>query len=88
MNLTTIIDEIASQADDFLEGSTSRDQARAGIAELITVDYNQLAAGDRKKVTDGVMAILEDEGFFDSRYAFDTGSSDGGTTDEEAGGDE
>ncbi|MDR1284462.1 MAG: hypothetical protein LBK99_27170 [Opitutaceae bacterium] len=89
MNLTTIIDDIASQADEFLEGTTSRDQARAGIAELLTADYKQFSSGDRKKITDGVMTILEDEGFFDSRYAVDAeidenGASDGG----DAGGDE
>jgi hypothetical protein len=69
MNLRPIIDEIASQADDFLDGVTSREQARAGIAELLTMDYAGLPAEDRKLVSDHVMAILEDESFFNGGYA-------------------
>jgi len=69
MNLRPIIDEIASQADDFLDGVTSRQQARAGIAELITMDYAGLSADERKLVSDNVMAVLEDESFFNGGYA-------------------
>ena len=69
MNLRPIIDEIASQADEFLAGVTSRDQARAGIAELLTMDYAGLPPEDRKLVSDHVMAILEDESFFDGGFA-------------------
>jgi hypothetical protein len=69
MNLRPIIDEIASQADDFLEGVTSREQARAGIAELITMDYAGLDAAERKLVSDHVMALLEDESFFNGGFA-------------------
>lgn len=69
MNLRPIIDEIASQADDFLHGVTNREQARAGIAELITMDYAQLNPADRKLVSDHVMAELEDENFFDGGFA-------------------
>jgi hypothetical protein len=69
MDLRPIISEIASQADDFLEGVTDRAQARAGIAEFITMDYPQLSAPDRKTVSDAVMAVLEDESFFNGGYA-------------------
>lgn len=69
MNLSAIIQEIASQADDFLAGASNREQGRAGISELITADYPQLNPGDRKKVTDAVMAILEDEDFFGTEFA-------------------
>ncbi|MBW8781578.1 MAG: hypothetical protein JF599_06795 [Verrucomicrobia bacterium] len=69
MDLRPIISEIASQADDFLEGVTDRAQARAGIAEFITMDYSQLSAIDRKTVSDAVMAVLEDESFFNGGYA-------------------
>ena len=65
MNLRIIIEEIASQADDFLEGASNRAEARAGVNELINADYLELGPADRKIVADGVMAILEDEGFFD-----------------------
>ena len=69
MDLRPIISEIASQADDFLEGVTDRAQARAGIAEFITMEYPQLPALDRKTVSDAVMAVLEDESFFNGGYA-------------------
>lgn len=69
MNLRPIIDEIASQADDFLDGVTSREQARAGISEFLTMDYPGLSAADRKLVSDHVMAILEDESFFNGGFA-------------------
>lgn len=84
MNLRPIIDEIASQADDFLDGVTSREQARAGIAELLTMDYAGLSADERKLVSDHVMAVLEDESFFNGGFAgfsFDDDSEAGDTED-------
>lgn len=69
MNLRPIIDEIASQADDFLAGVTDRKEARAGIDELITMDYPRLSTADRKVVGDSVMAVLEDESFFNGGFA-------------------
>jgi hypothetical protein len=80
MDLSPIIQEIASQADDFLAGASNREQGRAGIAELLTADYPQLDPADRKTVTDGVMAILEDEDFFGTEFA-------GGAFDDESDGE-
>jgi hypothetical protein len=68
MSLSAIIDEIALQADDFLAGLTDRAHARAGIAELLTMDYADLVAADRATVTDGVMAVLEAEDFFGTAF--------------------
>lgn len=64
MNLNAIIDKVADEADDFLAGASNRSEARAGIAELLNADYPQLSPADKARVTDGVMAILEDEDFF------------------------
>ena len=64
MDFRSIIEEIASQVDDFLAGIANRKEARAGIDELINADHPQLSPGDRKKVAEGVMAILEQEDFF------------------------
>ena len=69
MDLRPIINDIADHADDFLDGVTDRKSAHAGIAEFITIEYNQLSAADRKTVTDRVMAILEDENFFNGGFA-------------------
>jgi len=74
MDLRPIIDEIASHADDLLPGAKSRDRGRTDIAELIVAEYPNLGRADRKKVVDGVMAVLEHEDFFGTQYA--TGAFD------------
>jgi hypothetical protein len=71
MSLQAIIAEIADQADEFLGGVTDRAQGRAGIAELINMDYFHLSPADRKTVTDGVMAVLEEEEFFGTEFVGD-----------------
>jgi hypothetical protein len=78
MDLRSIIDEIASRADDFLAGAANRKEARAGIDELVNADHPQLSPGDRQKIAEGVMAILEDEGFFEFPHR-------GGAADHEPG---
>jgi hypothetical protein len=71
IDLRPIIDEIASQADDFLAGASDRAQARAGISELLTLDYVDLTPDERKKVVDGVIAVLEQEDFFGTEFVGD-----------------
>ena len=66
MNLQSIIHDIAARADDVLEGASNRAQARAGIEEVITLDYLSLSPSERGQVVNGVMAILEKEGFFEA----------------------
>jgi len=83
MNLRPIIDEIASQADSFLDGVTSREQARAGIAEFINMDYFGLSPADRKLVSDQVMAVLEDESFFNGGFAGHSFDDESEATDED-----
>ena len=70
-NLRPLIDEIASQAEEFLAGAKDRAQARAGISELITMDYGYLNPFDRTVVIGGVMAVLEAEEFFGTEYVGD-----------------
>lgn len=81
-DLRPIIDDIATRADDFLEGARDRSQARAGIEELITMDYPSLNLLDRKVVVAGVMSALEDEDFFGTEYVGDP-FSDADETDDE-----
>ena len=64
VELNGIISEICDEADDFLAGVTRRDEAKAGIAELLTIRHSDLTPADRKAVTDQSMRILEREGFF------------------------
>ena len=82
MNLDAIIAEIADQADEFLAGVTDRAQARAGIAELINMDWFTLNPADRKSVTEGVMAALEAEEFFGTEFVGDPFADDGSEDDE------
>jgi hypothetical protein len=70
-DLRPIIDEIANRADDFLVGSRDRAQARAGIEEVITMDYPTLGLADRTLVTAGVMSVLEEDDFFGTEYVGD-----------------
>jgi hypothetical protein len=79
--LRTIIDEIANRADDFLSGVRDRAQGRAGISELLTMDYTELDSARRKAVTDGVMAVLESEGFFNAT-AGGSGNREAGEADD------
>ncbi|MBL9202613.1 MAG: hypothetical protein JNL39_19025 [Opitutaceae bacterium] len=81
MNLDAIIAEIADQADEFLAGVTDRAQARAGIAELINMDWFTLGPVDRKVVTEGVMAALEAEEFFGIEFVGDPFADDGSDDD-------
>ena len=77
MDLSAVIDEIVSRADDFLAGAADRKEAAAGIAELLNSDYPKLSPGERKKVTEGVLSILEDEGFFEAGPAGGASGEDG-----------
>ena len=70
-DLRPIIDDIANRADDFLEETRNRTQARAGIEEVITMDYPTLNPVDRKVVVTGVMSVLEDEDFFGTEFVGD-----------------
>lgn len=68
MKLRPFIDEIASQADDILSGITDRSEARTSLAEFVELEHPRFSPADRKGVVDGVMAVLDSEGFFGERY--------------------
>lgn len=70
-DLRPIIEEIANRAEEFLAGTRDRTQARAGVEEVITMDYPTLAPADRAIVTTGVMSVLEDDDFFGTEYVGD-----------------
>jgi hypothetical protein len=64
MELKAIISEICDQADDFLADVMKRDEARAGIAEWLTINHVKLPPADKKAVIEQSMRILDQEGFF------------------------
>ncbi len=55
MNLRSVSDEIARKVDDFSAGASNCAEARAGVDELINADHTFVA--------NGVMTVLEQEGF-------------------------
>ena len=81
-DLRTIIGDIADRADDFLAGVRDRGQARAGISELITMDYGELTPGDRALVVAGVMQVLEEEDFFGGEFVGDPFADEGDDPEE------
>jgi len=70
-DLRPIIEDIANRADDFLAGTQNRAHARAGIEEVLTMDYAGLSPADRTAVVASVMSVLEDEDFFGTEYVGD-----------------
>ena len=64
MELKSIVSEICDQADDFLAGVKKPDEARAGIAEWLTINHVKLAPADKKAVIEQSFRILDNEGFF------------------------
>lgn len=80
MTLDPIINDIADQADDFLDGVSNRNEARAAISEQLTIKYPKLNGIERARVTDGVLAILDEEGFFN--LSSGSGSEDASDRDE------
>ena len=65
MDIRSIVSEICDEADDFLAGVTRLDEAKAGIAEWLTIRYSMLTPADRRAVIDQAMRILSSEGFFE-----------------------
>ena len=71
-DLKTLIDTIANQADEILEGCTNPSEAHSLILEHLTARHRAVSIPDRRKIADQVIALLQNEGFFD---ASDNGDS-------------
>ncbi len=65
MEISSIVSRLCDEADEFLAGVTRREEARAGLAEWLTINHAKLAPADRKTVIDQAMRILSQEGFFE-----------------------
>lgn len=66
MNTQSIANEICDQADEFLAGVPKREDARAGIAEYLTIHHASLAPDEKRAIADQAMQILDEEGFFEA----------------------
>lgn len=82
MDLKSIANEICDQADDFLAGVSRRDEAKAGIAEYLTLHHAKLPPADKKAVIESTMRILENEGFFDAEAGGDGSGGFAGMNEE------
>ena len=77
MDIQSIVNELCDQADDFLAGVSRRDEAKAGIAEMLTIHHVKLPPADKKTVIEQVMRVLDNEGFFQASaggYGDDSGA--------------
>ncbi|MBE2216067.1 MAG: hypothetical protein IAE82_19495 [Opitutaceae bacterium] len=85
MSVQDIIHAAADDADDYLAGISSMTEARPAIREYLKSNHPALAPADEARVIAGVLAILEEEGFFEAAAGDaaleDTGSG-GGSDDE------
>lgn len=65
MELKQLAGLICDEADDFLGATTKAAEARAGIAEWLTIHHPALPFADKRAVVDLAMQILQREGFFE-----------------------
>lgn len=83
MNLQAIIDAAANDADDYLAGVTSMTEARPAIRDFLDEHYPDLQPVDVPRVVAGVLAILDDEGFFGTTGAKDAWAGEDDGADDE-----
>ena len=83
MNLPSIISAAADEADGFLGGVTSPNEAKPLIVEWLTDNQPGLTAPDRQQVVQGLLALLEREGFFAGTNARDSRSDAAGEREAE-----
>ena len=65
MDQKTLVSAICDQADSFLSGVTKPEEAKAGIAEWVTIHAPKLAPEERGLIVAQAYRILADEGFFE-----------------------
>ena len=66
MDQKALVSEICDEAESFLAGVTKLAEAKAGIAEWLTIHHSTLAPEVKNAVITEAMDILESEGFFEA----------------------
>jgi len=79
---TPLIDAIANQADELLEGCTNPTEAQSIILEHLTAKHRAISISDRRKIADQVIALLNKEGFFDNAANGDSWDTDSDSDDD------
>ena len=64
MNLKSLVDEVANEADAFLVSVEGRKETREAIADYVSDNYPELSRKEHHVVVNGVIGILESEDFF------------------------
>jgi len=77
MDLDAIISTAADEADDFLNGVTTMTEARPVIRDYLKTRQPRLGPLEVQRVTAGLLAILEEEGFFEAGNARGDSWADG-----------
>ncbi|BET68354.1 hypothetical protein ASA1KI_32720 [Opitutales bacterium ASA1] len=67
MTPESIVNEVADSADDLLGDARSMTEARAAIREYLAANHPGLDKLQNEQVVAGVLAILDEEGFFETR---------------------
>lgn len=78
MDLKAIINAVADEADDLLAGVPKKADARVIILDYLADNHPDLSPGDSARVTSGVLALLDQEGFFEISAGSDAWGEDGG----------
>lgn len=65
MNQKTLVSEICDEAESFLAGVTKLTEARAGLAEWLTIHHPKLAPDEVEDIVAQAIDVLKQEGFFD-----------------------
>jgi hypothetical protein len=76
MDVKSIVNQICDEADDFLAGVGRRDEAKAGIAEWLTMHHVRLPAAEKKAVIEQAMRVLDNESFFEGTAGGSNGNED------------
>ena len=72
MDLEAIISTAADEADEFLAGFATMTEARPAIRDYLKARHPGLGPLDAQRVTAGVLAILDEEGFFEAGTSRDS----------------
>jgi hypothetical protein len=78
MDLEAIINAAADDADGFLAGVGSMTEARPAIRDYLKENYPKLGPVEVQRVTAGLLALLDDEGFFEAAGGGDAWSEETG----------
>ena len=77
-SLQYIVNTAADEADDFLRGVTSVSEAKPVILEWLADRHPGLPPPERQKIVQGLLALLDREGFFEATCIGDSWEGESG----------